>query len=124
MINVDEVTASRLIFAPMGVFLNRCCGNATLKIGRGLSPMLDNVTARRTDIQLARPAPMMPAPYEPLPASLVTITSPHGKTTAAQALRGRGIGLMGSLFCLAFLDPSDPGHEVPVVATECTRRRC
>jgi hypothetical protein len=28
MINVDEVTASRLIFAPMGVFLGKCCGNA------------------------------------------------------------------------------------------------
>ena len=31
MINVDEVTASRLIFAPMGVFFGKCCGNATLK---------------------------------------------------------------------------------------------
>jgi hypothetical protein len=64
---------------------------------------------------------------EPLPASLVTVTSPlahHGKTKAAQAPRGRGIGLMGSLFCLAFLDPTNPGHEVPVVATVCTRRRC
>jgi hypothetical protein len=29
MINVDEVTASRLIFAPMGVFLGKCCANAT-----------------------------------------------------------------------------------------------
>ena len=39
---------------------------------------------------------------EPLPASLVTVTSPlahHGKTKAAQAPRGRGIG---SLFCLRF----------------------
>ena len=35
MINVDEVTASRLIFAPMGVFFGKCCGNATLKkVGR------------------------------------------------------------------------------------------
>ena len=31
MINVDEVTASRLIFAPMGVFFGKCCGNATLR---------------------------------------------------------------------------------------------
>ena len=31
MINVDKVTASRLIFAPMGVFFGKCCGNATLK---------------------------------------------------------------------------------------------
>ena len=31
MINVDEVTASRLISAPMGVFFGKCCGNATLK---------------------------------------------------------------------------------------------
>ena len=31
MINVDEVTAPRLIFAPMGVFFGKCCGNATLK---------------------------------------------------------------------------------------------
>jgi hypothetical protein len=31
MINVDEVTASHLIFAPMGVFFGKCCGNATLK---------------------------------------------------------------------------------------------
>jgi len=28
MINVDEVTASRLIFAPMDLFLRKCCGNA------------------------------------------------------------------------------------------------
>ena len=35
MINVDEVTASRLIFAPMGVFLGKCCGNATLNIACG-----------------------------------------------------------------------------------------
>jgi hypothetical protein len=35
MINVDEVTASRLIFAPMGVFFGKCCVNATLKkVGR------------------------------------------------------------------------------------------
>ena len=35
MINVDEVTASRLIFAPMGVFFGKCCGNATSKkVGR------------------------------------------------------------------------------------------
>jgi hypothetical protein len=38
MINVDEVTASRLIFAPMGIFLGKCCGNATLKIGCERSP--------------------------------------------------------------------------------------
>ena len=31
MINVDEVTASRLVFAPMGVFLGRCCENAASK---------------------------------------------------------------------------------------------
>jgi hypothetical protein len=28
MTNVDEGTASRLIFAPMGVFLGMCCRNA------------------------------------------------------------------------------------------------
>ena len=31
MINVDEVTASRLISALMGIFFGKCCGNATLK---------------------------------------------------------------------------------------------
>jgi hypothetical protein len=40
MINVDQVTASRLIFAPMGVFLGKCCENTTLKIACGRSPML------------------------------------------------------------------------------------
>ena len=40
MINVDEVTASRLIFAPMGVFCGKCCGNATSKIACGRTPML------------------------------------------------------------------------------------
>ena len=35
MINVDEVTASRLISALMGIFFGKCCGNATLKkVGR------------------------------------------------------------------------------------------
>jgi hypothetical protein len=27
-------------------------------------------------------------------------------------------------FLFDALDPTNPGHEVPVVATECTRRRC
>ena len=35
MINVDDVTASRLISALMGIFFGKCCGNATLKkVGR------------------------------------------------------------------------------------------
>ena len=38
MINVDEVAASRLIFAPMGVFFGKCCGNAASKIACGRSP--------------------------------------------------------------------------------------
>jgi hypothetical protein len=35
---VDEVTASRLIFAPMGILLGKCCGNAASKIACGRSP--------------------------------------------------------------------------------------
>ena len=49
MINVDEVTASRLIFAPMGVFLGKCCGNATPKIGRARPPNAP-MTSRRAQI--------------------------------------------------------------------------
>src|SRR4051794_30895525 len=40
MINIDAVTASRLISALMGVFFGKCCGNATLKITCGRTPML------------------------------------------------------------------------------------
>jgi hypothetical protein len=50
MTNVDEGTASRLIFAPMDIFLAKCCGNATPKISRQLSPMPNNVTARTLTI--------------------------------------------------------------------------
>jgi hypothetical protein len=40
MINVDEGTASRLIFAPIGAFFGKCCGNATLKkVGRSTMPV-------------------------------------------------------------------------------------
>ena len=42
MINVDEVTASRLIFAPMGILLGKCCGNAASKIACGRSPNRGN----------------------------------------------------------------------------------
>ena len=47
MINVDEVTASRLIFAPMGVFFGKCCGNATSTIACGRSPNRGELTPLR-----------------------------------------------------------------------------
>ena len=47
MINVDEVTASRLIFAPMGVFFGKCCGNATLKKGGASTTSVQNYSGQR-----------------------------------------------------------------------------
>ena len=74
MINVDEVTASRLIFAPMGVFLGKCCGNAASTSAAGARQMPDNVTARRTDTS--------PSGGRSAPSLLQNIQAKQSKTAA------------------------------------------
>ena len=61
MINVDEVTASRLISALMGVFFGKCCGNATLKkVGRSTMSVQNYCTASRRQCAPKRLAKWLP----------------------------------------------------------------